>query len=440
MYKHSRTAGSLGVISAIVLSTISPTRADDFTVNGNLNVKNNAVIVENLGIGVTAKPVSKVQILNSGSGVGIFLGDRTPFGQALFETDLNAPATHAFFAENGKPVFSVAGGGNGFFLGTLEIRGKTQIHNDVNIGATLEVGGKTQIHNDVNVGGTLNVGQLPGSALKPSGTTSSVKRQALIVYGDVDIQRDQIVPGVPGRVRMGAGDLSVQGRARMGDIDLHGNAAFGAQTRQMLNLFTTEYGIGVQGSALYQRSARDFFWYKEGTHSDKFADPGGGKEVMHLDRDGVLWLSNRIITPVLQITGGADVAEPFKMSHEKIPEGAVVIIDEENAGQLKLSESAYDKRVAGIVSGANGLKPGISLSQQGITEGAQNVALSGRVYVLADATNSQIKPGDLLTTSDTPGHAMKVTDHTRAQGAIIGKAMSAMKDGKGMVLVLVTLQ
>jgi hypothetical protein len=35
---------------------------------------------------------------------------------------------------------------------------------------------------------------------------------------------------------------------------------------------------------------------------------------------------------------------------------------------------------------------------------------------------------------------MKVTDHVRAQGAILGKAMSALSEGNGMVLVLVTLQ
>jgi hypothetical protein len=70
----------------------------------------------------------------------------------------------------------------------------------------------------------------------------------------------------------------------------------------------------------------------------------------------------------------------------------------------------------------------------------ENVALTGRVYVLADAAHGTIEPGDLLTTSDTPGHAMKVSDHAKAQGAILGKAMSELTHGKGMVLVLVTLQ
>ena len=75
-----------------------------------------------------------------------------------------------------------------------------------------------------------------------------------------------------------------------------------------------------------------------------------------------------------------------------------------------------------------------------MNEGGQNVAISGRVYVHADASNAPIKPGDLLTTSATPGHAMKVTAHARAQGAVIGKAMSSLNEGTGMVLVLVTLQ
>ena len=51
-----------------------------------------------------------------------------------------------------------------------------------------------------------------------------------------------------------------------------------------------------------------------------------------------------------------------------------------------------------------------------------------------------MRPGDLLTTSDTPGHAMKVADRDKAQGAIIGKAMTSLKSGRGLVLVLVTLQ
>lgn len=150
--------------------------------------------------------------------------------------------------------------------------------------------------------------------------------------------------------------------------------------------------------------------------------------------------SGNVSVGTLTIRGGADVAEPFELTTPDIAKGSVVVIDDQNAGKLKLSTRAYDTRVAGIVSGANGIEPGISLFQQGALEGGRNVALSGRVYVLADATDGAIKPGDLLTTSSTPGHAMRVADHGNAQGAILGKAMSGLEDGRGMVLVLVTLQ
>lgn len=153
-----------------------------------------------------------------------------------------------------------------------------------------------------------------------------------------------------------------------------------------------------------------------------------------------LFNSGTFSVKTLNIRGGADLAEPFEFSDKDIAKGSVLVIDDEQPGKLKLSTRAYDRRVAGIVSGANGINPGISLHQDGVLDSGQNVALSGRVYVQADASFGAIKPGDLLTTSSTPGHAMKVSNHIKAQGAILGKAMSALKTGKGTVLVLVTLQ
>jgi hypothetical protein len=68
------------------------------------------------------------------------------------------------------------------------------------------------------------------------------------------------------------------------------------------------------------------------------------------------------------------------------------------------------------------------------------VALTGRVWTWCDASSGPIVPGDLLTTAATPGHAMAVRDHARAQGAVLGKAMSSLDSGTGLVLVLVNLQ
>lgn len=154
----------------------------------------------------------------------------------------------------------------------------------------------------------------------------------------------------------------------------------------------------------------------------------------------LLHVNGEATVGVLTITGGADIAEPFELTTPEVPKGAVVIIDDQHPGKLKVSERAYDSRVAGVVSGANGIKPGLSLRQEGALAGGPNVALTGRVYVQAEAGNGSIKPGDLLTTSDLPGYAMKVTEPVRAQGAILGKAMTSLEEGKGLVLVLVTLQ
>ena len=144
---------------------------------------------------------------------------------------------------------------------------------------------------------------------------------------------------------------------------------------------------------------------------------------------------------VLDITGGADVAEPFPTrTDEEAEPGSVMVIDEDHPGRLRIARSAYDTRVAGVISGANGVQPGLLLRQSGVLDAGRHVALTGRVYVRADATHGPIRPGDLLTTSDTPGHAMRVQDRVAAQGAILGKAMTALPEGTGHVLVLVTLQ
>jgi hypothetical protein len=120
----------------------------------------------------------------------------------------------------------------------------------------------------------------------------------------------------------------------------------------------------------------------------------------------------------------------------------VVCIDPENPGNLVVSKKTYDRTVAGIISGAGGVKPGMLMGQKGTrADGEYPVAMTGRVYCWVDASNSAIRPGDLLTTSQIPGHAMKVTDHDRANGAILGKAMTGLEAGeKGLVLVLVALQ
>lgn len=143
----------------------------------------------------------------------------------------------------------------------------------------------------------------------------------------------------------------------------------------------------------------------------------------------------------VQITGGADLAERFVVTGQKsVTPGTVLIIDSAHPGQLIPSERPYDTRVAGIASGAGGVQPGLTLHQDGLLEGDTQVAIAGRVYVLAEANSAPIQPGDLLTTSTLPGYAMKASDRSQAYGAVLGKALTGLDKGTGLVLVLVTLQ
>ncbi len=168
-----------------------------------------------------------------------------------------------------------------------------------------------------------------------------------------------------------------------------------------------------------------------------------GSTTITLDAENGNGGNGRVITHELQITGGADLSEQFDISAAggEAKPGMVVSIDPTRPGQLKVSGKAYDRTVAGVVSGAGGVKTGMLMGQDGSeANGATPVALSGRVYTWCDASTDPIQPGDLLTSSDTAGHAMKVNDFSRSQGAIIGKAMTSLESGRGLVLVLVSLQ
>ncbi|MEM1056304.1 MAG: hypothetical protein AAGI52_12330 [Bacteroidota bacterium] len=157
---------------------------------------------------------------------------------------------------------------------------------------------------------------------------------------------------------------------------------------------------------------------------------------------GLFSVNGDISTQALELKGGSDIAEPFDIADSPVlMPGMVVAIDAEAPGALRVADTEYDRTVAGIVSGAGGIQPGLTLRQEGtIADGQHPVALTGRVYAYADASNGSIQPGDLLTTSNTPGHAMRATDADRAQGAILGKAMTPLEEGTGLVLVLVSLQ
>lgn len=135
---------------------------------------------------------------------------------------------------------------------------------------------------------------------------------------------------------------------------------------------------------------------------------------------------------------GGDCAEDFDIEdgEETITPGTVLVIGDH--GKLTVAREAYDSRIAGVVSGAGSLRPAILLNRVSSTQRRMPIALIGRAYCKVDATFAKIRPGDLLTTSPTPGHAMKVLDRANTVGALLGKALEGLENGRGLIPILVS--
>jgi hypothetical protein len=138
------------------------------------------------------------------------------------------------------------------------------------------------------------------------------------------------------------------------------------------------------------------------------------------------------------LTGGGDCAEEFDLEDAQLQPGSVVVFTDN--GGVAYTTAAYDRRVAGVISGAGSYRPGVILDRQAARSPRAPVALMGKVFCKVDAAFGAISVGDLLTTSPTAGCAMKATDPNRSFGAVIGKALASHAEGLGLIPMLVTLQ
>lgn len=204
-----------------------------------------------------------------------------------------------------------------------------------------------------------------------------------------------------------------------------GRGAYGVYATSNSNdaIYATSAGSGHAGVSGISSSS--------GGEGGYFRNDGGGTA---LYADGLAKVRT------LQILG-ADLAESFPVREAGVEPGTVLMMDDATPGQLRVADEACSRRVAGVVSGANGLDPAVVFQGRGFEQpGHAAVALTGRVWVKCDATFGAIAPGDQLTTSSHAGYAMRVADGVRADGAVLGKAMSALGTGTGFVLVLVSLR
>jgi hypothetical protein len=164
-----------------------------------------------------------------------------------------------------------------------------------------------------------------------------------------------------------------------------------------------------------------------------FVGVGTSSPSAKLEVVGDIKVSGDILLP------GADCAEHFDLTEgEECEPGTVMVIDD--SGALSRCDRAYDRRAAGVVSGAGNHKPGIILDTRDLKRNGLPIALMGKVFCKVDADFWPIEMGDMLTTSATVGHAMKAVDGAKSFGAVIGKALGRLARGKGLLPILISLQ
>jgi hypothetical protein len=196
----------------------------------------------------------------------------------------------------------------------------------------------------------------------------------------------------------------------------------------------SDSGAGVQGTsanhhAIEGQTTKGVAVYGQSTDS-------AGKAGLF---DGDVTINGTATVKVDLVLTGADCAEHFDtVGALPIEPGTVVVIDE--AGALRVSLEAYDRKVAGVISGAGEYRPAIVLDKRSSGEVRASVALVGKVCCKADAQYAPINVGDLLTTSPTPGHAMKAVEPGKAFGAVIGKALRRLDQGQALIPILIALQ
>jgi hypothetical protein len=219
--------------------------------------------------------------------------------------------------------------------------------------------------------------------------------------------RDEIVLDSSGNVHI-VGDVN---------IERSGSPSFSVRSR----------GNGTQHYSVRATNDQD----KAGGRNFIIRNESQSRDEIVLDSSGNVRIAGDIILT------GADCAEDFTVEGSGFEPGTVMVIGDNQ--KLRHCTDAYDKRVAGVVSGAGDCKPGIVLGNKPSREKRVPVALTGKAYCKVDAQYAPIEVGDLLTTSPSPGHAMKADDSLRSFGAVIGKALRPLSEGRSLIPILIAL-
>jgi hypothetical protein len=124
---------------------------------------------------------------------------------------------------------------------------------------------------------------------------------------------------------------------------------------------------------------------------------------------------------------------------EAVEAGDVLVADPDSPGLLRRGSAAADRSVVGVVAGETGrIFEGRAVADRGEAHGEAPIVVTGLALCKVDASYGAIRVGDLLTTSPTPGRAMR--SDNPAAGTVVGKALEPLTSGTGTIRVVVTLR
>lgn len=313
--------------------------------------------------------------------------------------------------------------------------GGSGVHGDVNL---RDSNGNTRIR--LNPGNErMEVLNASGDIVGMVGASGNLRLGSNGDGGDVLLYRstaNSLFTNGDATVRLSgnSGDLTLGGSGVNGDVNLrdtNGNTRIrmrpDSDRMEILNASGDVTGMfGANGNLRLGGNGvdGDVLLYANGANS-LFTD---GDATIHMNGDsGDIILRN------------ADCAEEFTIAGELAAEpGMVMVLDEE--GNLTPCSQAFDRGAVGVISGAGQYRPGIVLDRQPEATDRAPVALMGKVCVMVTDANGPIRIGDLLTTSELPGHAMRAGTTEESFGAVVGKALDAHDKGTGMIPMVIALQ
>jgi hypothetical protein len=229
--------------------------------------------------------------------------------------------------------------------------------------------------------------------------------------------------------------IGVSGEHRGGGIGVKGVSAGGIGVAA----YSTEYeAVHAETHSRQTAAIAAYNLNPSGTGAAVFAKKAGTHGHAGFF-DGKVWVGGELAVGGDVILANADCAEDFDVANaSSATPGTVMVIAAD--GVLAPSREPYDRCVVGVISGAGDYKPALTLDKRASTEHRMPIALLGKVCAKATAEYGAIEAGDLLTTSPVTGHAMKCSDPSKAFGTVIGKALRPLREGRGLIPILIALQ